>query len=55
MNRFQLKVKINLKCFGMEPELTSEDVKTLSEVPGVQAVIATNQGWGPMVYNDQAR
>src|SRR6478736_3552282 len=30
----------------MEPELTSEDVVTLSQVPGVKAVVATNQGWG---------
>lgn len=36
----------------MEPELTSEDVQTLAEVPGVKAVIATNQGWGQMVRND---
>lgn len=36
-----------------EPDLTSEDIETLSEVPGVQAVIATNQGYGPMIYNDQ--
>ncbi|MCM3763368.1 ABC transporter permease [Neobacillus niacini] len=38
--------------FWMEPELTSEDVQTLAEVPGVKAVIATNQGWGQMVRND---
>lgn len=41
------------EMFWEEPELTSEDVAILSEVPGVKAVIATNQGWGPMVYNDQ--
>lgn len=35
------------------PVLTSEDVEVLSKVPGVKAVIATNQGWGPMVYEDK--
>ncbi len=39
--------------YWVEPELTSEDIAVLSLVPGVKAVIATNQGWGPMVYNDQ--
>ncbi|WP_099364387.1 ABC transporter permease [Fredinandcohnia onubensis] len=41
------------EMFWMEPELTSDDVETLSVVPGVKAVIATNQGWGPLIYNDQ--
>lgn len=41
------------EMFWMEPELTSNDVETLSAVPGVKAVIATNQGWGPLIYNDQ--
>jgi len=41
------------EMYWVEPELTSEDVAALSAVPGVKAVIATNQGWGPMVYNDQ--
>ncbi|WP_099355212.1 ABC transporter permease [Fredinandcohnia onubensis] len=41
------------EMFWMEPELTSDDVETLTEVPGVKAVIATNQGWGPLIYNDQ--
>jgi len=36
-----------------EPEITSEDIELLSGVSGVEAVIATNQGWGPMVYDDQ--
>lgn len=36
-----------------DPVLTSEDVEVLSKVPGVKAVIATNQGWGPMVYEDK--
>ena len=39
--------------FWVEPELTTEDVEILSAVPGVKAVIATNQGCGPMVYNDE--
>ncbi|MEH7226718.1 ABC transporter permease [Bacillus sp. JJ1566] len=41
------------EMFWMEPELTSEDVQTLAQVPGVKAVIATNQGWGPLTYNDK--
>lgn len=36
-----------------DPVLTSEDVEVLSKVPGVKAVIATNQDWGPMVYEDK--
>ncbi|MBO0959351.1 ABC transporter permease [Neobacillus sp. MM2021_6] len=39
--------------FWEEPELTTEDVQTLAKVPGVKAVIATNQGWGAMVRNDE--
>lgn len=39
--------------FWEEPELTSEDVQTLSKVPGVKAVVATNQGWGMMTHNDE--
>ena len=39
--------------YWVEPELTSGDVEILAEVPGVKAVIATNQGWGTMVYNDK--
>jgi putative ABC transport system permease protein len=38
--------------FWEEPELTDEDVRTLAEVPGVKAVMATNQGWGTMVRDD---
>lgn len=40
------------EMYWEEPTLSSEDVQVLSDVPGVKAVIATNQGWGPMVYND---
>ncbi|HEY4553416.1 MAG TPA: ABC transporter permease [Bacillaceae bacterium] len=39
--------------FTEPPELTSEDIEMLGEVPGVKAVLATNQGWGPMVRNDK--
>lgn len=39
--------------FWQEPELTSEDVQALAEVPGVKAVIATNQGWGMMTHDDE--
>jgi putative ABC transport system permease protein len=38
--------------FWEEPELTDEDVRTLAVVPGVKAVMATNQGWGTMVRDD---
>ena len=41
------------ETFWQEPELTSEDIQTLSKVPGVKAVIATNQGFGTMVRNDE--
>jgi putative ABC transport system permease protein len=34
------------------PTLTSEDLDTLAEVPGVKAVIGTNQGWGTLLYNE---
>jgi len=40
------------EMFWEEPELTAADVEKLAEVPGVDAVIATNSGWGPMIYND---
>lgn len=39
--------------FWQEPELTTEDIQTLAEVPGVKAVIGINQGWGMMLYNDK--
>jgi putative ABC transport system permease protein len=41
------------EMFWEEPVLTSEDIQTLAEVPGVKAVIATNQGWGMMSHNDE--
>jgi putative ABC transport system permease protein len=37
----------------MPPQLNSEDLEMLSEVPGVKAVLGTNQGWGTMVHGDQ--
>jgi putative ABC transport system permease protein len=39
--------------FWEEPELTSEDIQTLAEVPGVKAVVATNQGYGMMTHDDE--
>jgi len=39
--------------FWEEPELTSEDIQTLAEVPGVKAVVATNKGWGMMKHDDE--
>jgi putative ABC transport system permease protein len=41
------------EMFWQEPELTSEDIQTLMEVPGVKAVVATNQGWGMMAHEDE--
>jgi putative ABC transport system permease protein len=41
------------EMFWQEPELTSEDIQTLMEVPGVKAVVATNQGWGLMAHDDE--
>jgi putative ABC transport system permease protein len=41
------------EMFWQEPELTSEDIETLAEVPGVKAVVATNQGWGMMTHEDE--
>jgi putative ABC transport system permease protein len=41
------------EMFWEEPVLTSEDIQALAEVPGVKAVIATNQGWGMMSHNDE--
>jgi putative ABC transport system permease protein len=41
------------EMFWEEPELTSEDIETLAEVPGVKAVVATNQGWGMMTHEDE--
>jgi putative ABC transport system permease protein len=41
------------EMFWQEPELTSEDIQILAEVPGVKAVVATNQGWGMMTHDDE--
>jgi len=41
------------EMFWQEPELTSEDIQILMEVPGVKAVVATNQGWGMMAHDDE--
>jgi putative ABC transport system permease protein len=41
------------ETFWEEPELTSEDIETLAKVPGVKAVVATNQGWGMMTHDDE--
>ncbi|MBY0148622.1 ABC transporter permease [Neobacillus niacini] len=41
------------EMFWEEPVLTSEDIQTLAAVPGVKAVIATNQGWGMMAHDDE--
>lgn len=35
------------------PEVTAEQLLQLKELPGVQAVLGTNQGWGNMVHNEQ--
>ncbi|MEH7253713.1 ABC transporter permease [Neobacillus niacini] len=38
--------------FWQEPELTTDDVQVLAEVPGIKAVLATNQGWGMMRHDE---
>ncbi|MEH7114146.1 ABC transporter permease [Neobacillus niacini] len=38
--------------FWQEPELTTDDVQVLADVPGVKAVLATNQGWGMMRHDE---
>ncbi|MDR7077177.1 putative ABC transport system permease protein [Neobacillus niacini] len=38
--------------FWQEPELTTDDVQVLADVPGVKAVLATNQGWGMMRHEE---
>ncbi len=35
------------------PELTSMDLEVLKEVPGVQSILATNQGFGTSMINDK--
>ena len=38
--------------FWQEPELTTDDVQVLADVPGVKAVLATNQGWGMLRHDE---
>lgn len=35
------------------PELTTEDLEALQDLPGVKSVIGTNQGWGMMVHHEE--
>ena len=37
----------------IEPDLTSLDLASIKDVPGVKSVIGTNQGWGMMVHNEK--
>ena len=37
----------------IQPELTSPDLASVKDVPGVKSVIGTNQGWGMMVHNEK--
>ena len=37
----------------IEPDLTSLDLESIKDVPGVKSVIGTNFGWGMMVHNDK--
>ncbi|WP_066051882.1 ABC transporter permease [Robertmurraya korlensis] len=41
------------EMYWMPPQLNSEDLEILAEVPGVKAVLGTNQGWGTMIHGDQ--
>lgn len=36
-----------------EPTVTSEDLDILKALPGVKAIIGTNEGWGTMVHNEE--
>lgn len=36
-----------------EPDLTTEDLAPLQDLPGVKSIIGTNQGWGMMVHNEE--
>ena len=36
-----------------EPDLTTEDLEPLQDLPGVKSIIGTNQGWGMMVHNEE--
>lgn len=36
-----------------EPTVTSEDLEALQALPGVKAIIGTNEGWGTMVHNEE--
>lgn len=42
-----------LDFYWEEPELTTEDLEALQDLPGVKSVIGTNQGWGMMVHNEE--
>lgn len=39
--------------FWNEPDLTTEDLEPLQDLPGVKSIIGTNQGWGMMVHNEE--
>jgi len=41
------------EMYWMPPQLNSEDLEILAEVPGVKSVLGTNQGWGTMIHGDQ--
>lgn len=38
---------------GEQPELSTADIETLAEVPGVEAVLATNMASGSLLVNDE--
>lgn len=37
----------------MEPEITSEELDQLRDLPGVKSIIGTNNGWGMMMHNEK--
>lgn len=39
--------------FWNEPELTTDDLIPLEDLPGVKSIIGTNQGWGMMAHNEE--
>lgn len=48
-----IQTEDEMVMFWEEPELTSLDLEFLGSVPGVQSVLATNQGYGSVLINDK--
>ncbi|WP_342429770.1 ABC transporter permease [Neobacillus sp. FSL H8-0543] len=44
--------EMEMDMYWEMPTLTTTDLEILAEVPGVKAVIGTNQGWGTLLHNE---